>query len=174
MSKYCTKKYKIRRKTAQNKTVNAYQLCRINARKNGEKITQQQAADALHISKRQLSAYETGGAPVPDEMVVAMAEYYETPVLVWWHMKHHTVFGKYLPDVPELKTPQDIIFTDIVTKNKHLKTSEKLLDILEDLRVTKDEKEDYDKCIDEILLTSALLYSMGMGAKQVKIEDEAA
>ena len=78
------------RKTCENR----YKLCRENA-----DFTQEHAAGLLHISIRTLSDYENGHAKVPDDIVDAMAEHYKSPVLAWWHLKHYSVLGKYLPDV---------------------------------------------------------------------------
>ena len=166
-----TKKYKMYGETAQkNERITAYKLSRINARKNGEKITQEQAAENLNVSREWLSKYETGDAPVPDDMVVAMAEYYEMPILLWWHLQHHTVFGKYLPDVPDLKNLKDIIFENVMLLDRHEKMFKKLKEIAEDLSVAPEKADDWKKCIHDMKVMSASFFAMSMCAEQAKTE----
>jgi transcriptional regulator with XRE-family HTH domain len=170
-SNQCINKCQKCGKTAKKESTTAYQLCRELSRKNGDKVTQAKAAEKLNISVRQLSAYETGEAPTPDDMVVAMAEYYETPILIWYHMKHHTVFGAYLPEVPELKTIGDIVFEGIREQGKYQKTFEKLLEIADDFKITQNEIESRDWCVSELKNTSASLLVMSMCAAQLRIEE---
>ncbi len=50
------------------KCENMYKICRENATADGKKLTQAEAAERLYIGVHQLSNYERGEAPVPDDM----------------------------------------------------------------------------------------------------------
>jgi transcriptional regulator with XRE-family HTH domain len=91
---------------------NGYKLCREDAG-----LPQEQAAEALHVSTRTLSDYENGRTKAPDDIVSAMAERYNTPLLVWWHLKHHSVLGKYLPDIQVPQTHGDMAFQAVLVKD---------------------------------------------------------
>ncbi|MCL2215440.1 MAG: helix-turn-helix transcriptional regulator [Defluviitaleaceae bacterium] len=82
---------------------NRYKLCRETAG-----ITQEQAAELLNVSVRQLSDYENGKAKVSDDTVERMAHHYKSHLLAWWHLKHHSVLGKYLPEVMLTSTVGDM------------------------------------------------------------------
>jgi DNA-binding XRE family transcriptional regulator len=83
--------------------INRYKLCRETAH-----FTQEHAAELLHISPRTLSDYENGHTKVPDDIVDAMATHYKCPLLAWWHLKTHSILGKYLPDVVMPSTVGDM------------------------------------------------------------------
>ena len=149
-----------------------YQLGRMTSKKNGQKVTQETAAAVLNVSARQLCAYETGEVKVPDDMVVAMAKYYEMPALVWHHMKYHTVFGEFLPNVPDLKTIGDIVFEGIRTRGKYEKAFDKFLEIAEDGKIALGNKTTLEWCAEEFKNASASLWVMAIGAAQLEIEEE--
>ena len=83
---------------------NRYKMCRNNAG-----LTQEQAAELLHVAPRTLSDYENGKTP-PDDIVAAMAEIYKSPLLAWWHLKHHSILGKFLPEITPPQTHGDMAF----------------------------------------------------------------
>lgn len=74
---------------------NIYQIARNNAG-----MTQEQAAEMLHVSVRSLADYE-GGRTIPgDDIVCGMIETYKTEWLGYEHLKQSTEVGKYfLPDI---------------------------------------------------------------------------
>lgn len=70
-----------------------------NARKSAN-LTQQQAAELLHISPRTLCDYESGKTVPADDIVCNMIEVYGTEWLGYQHLKQSTLVGqKYLPDI---------------------------------------------------------------------------
>ena len=96
----------------QNNRYFYYGACRDHAG-----FTQEAAAERLHIAVRTLSKYENEGG-VPDDMVDAMCELYNTPLLAWWHMKNFSRLGKYLPDVCTVTTPGDMIFQLLLAQDE--------------------------------------------------------
>lgn len=87
-----------------NRPRNMYGICRHVAG-----FTQEEAADRLHISVRSLAAYESGQTIPSDELVCAMAEIYESPELVWLHLKHNTKYGVHLPDIQLYELPTAVL-----------------------------------------------------------------
>ena len=92
---------------------NRYKLCRINAG-----FTQAYAAELLHISERSLSDYENSKTKVPDDVVDAMAEHYNAPILAWWHIKETSVLGKWLPDIVMPQTFGDMAFQLVLAEDE--------------------------------------------------------
>ena len=64
-----------------NECENLYKICRISAG-----LTQEQAAELLAVSQRTLSEYENGRARVPDDIVAAMVEVYNSPLIAYYHL----------------------------------------------------------------------------------------
>lgn len=63
-------------------------------------LTQEQAAELLHISVRSLAEYEAGRTIPPDDVVCRMIEVYGAEWLGYEHLKHSTEVGRrYLPDL---------------------------------------------------------------------------
>jgi len=85
-------------------------------------ITQEQAAELLGVAPRTLSDYENGHAKVPDDIVTAMAKVYKCPLLVWWHLKNHSIFGEFLPDISVPQTNGDMAFQLILAQDDLMPT----------------------------------------------------
>jgi len=109
---------------------NRYKLCRENAG-----FTQEHAAELLHISVRTLSDYENGHAKVPDDVVDAMAGHYHSPLLAWWHLKNHSVLGKYLPEVSMPETIGDMAFQAILAQDDLAPTIEAVKNLAKQILV---------------------------------------
>jgi len=75
--------------------INIYKIARQSAG-----MTQEQAAEMLHVSVRSLADYE-GNRTIPgDDIVCGMIETYETEWLGYEHLKCNTKVGQmYLPDI---------------------------------------------------------------------------
>lgn len=79
----------------QNRCKNIYKIARKAAG-----MTQEQAAELLHISVRSLAEYEAGRTIPPDDVVCSMIDIYEAVWLGYEHLKRSTEVGKkYLPDL---------------------------------------------------------------------------
>jgi transcriptional regulator with XRE-family HTH domain len=146
-----------------NNRENKYKICRENSG-----LTQEQAAEALHISTRQLSDYENGKARVPDETVDAMARGYKTPILAWWHLKNNPYLGKYLPDIMEPKTNGDMAFQVVLADGELHKAEKEIREIMLDGVISEDEREKYDGCINTIKTVNGKLTSVIVYSEQIK------
>ncbi|MCI8442538.1 MAG: helix-turn-helix transcriptional regulator [Provencibacterium sp.] len=111
-----------------------YKTCRVLAG-----LTQEAAAELLHVSERSLSAYENG-AEVPEDIVDRMSQAYNSPLLACWHMKHHNVLGKYLPDVFDPATNGDMAFQLIIARDDLDPATEIIKEIMRDLVVDEQER----------------------------------
>lgn len=80
----------------QRRQQNIYQSARVAAG-----LTQEQAAETLHIGETTLRGYESGRVTPPDETVVLMAEAYRTP---WLRLAHGAARDK-LGLLPEDAAP---------------------------------------------------------------------
>lgn len=67
----------------QNECMNIYKIARINAK---DKLTQQTAAERLHISSRSIADYETSVTVPPDDIVCSMIELYQNKWLGYQHL----------------------------------------------------------------------------------------
>ena len=104
---------------------NCYKISRNNA-----KLTQEQAAELLGISARTLSDYENDHTKVPDDIVAAMADVYKCPLIVWWHLRHNSVLGKYLPDIQMPQTNGDMALQLWLARKDLIPTVEAVMEIL--------------------------------------------
>ena len=57
-------------------------------------ISQESAADILHVSVESIGAYERGETRIPCEIVVRMADVYNDPMLAYRHMTEACPVGK--------------------------------------------------------------------------------
>lgn len=84
---------------------NIYQIAR-----NTAKLTQEQAAELLHVSARSLAEYEAGRTIPGCDTVCMMIDIYETPWLGYQHLKHSTEVGrKFLPDIEFTGLSQSVL-----------------------------------------------------------------
>jgi transcriptional regulator with XRE-family HTH domain len=146
------------------KRENAYKACRESAG-----LTQDAAAGLLAVAVRTLSDYENGHARVPDGMVVAMAEGYKSPLLVHWHLKHCTPFGRFLPDIQEPATNGDMAFQAIVARDDYAPAVESMQRIVADGVIDGGEAEEFRRCVGEMRrangrIASVVAYAEGLGA----------
>ena len=137
---------------------NRYKLCRETA-----KYTQEHAAELLHISPRTLSDYENGHTKVPDDIVSAMADHYNSPLLAWWHLKNHSVLGKYLPEIQMPQTNGDMAFQLWMAQNDLVPTVKEVMEILSG-EICSEKSKDLAVAMGKIkqaksMLLSAIIYS---------------
>lgn len=132
-----------------------YKTCRESAG-----IKQEDAANMLNVSCRTLSDYENGKARVPDDIVDSMAELYRSPLLAWWHLKHNSILGKYLPDVFEPKTEVDMVFQGILAKDKLSPVVDGLKEIMADGVIDELEEDDLDMHINDMKIVNSKLTSI--------------
>ena len=134
---------------------NIYKTCRNNAG-----LTQERAAEALHVATRTLSAYENGESPVNDKMVDAMVVLYGCPSLAVQHLKLHSPLGKHLPDVVMPQTHGDMAFQVILAHDYLKPVVCEIKRIMSDGMVSDCEKSDFDEAIEMIKKVNAKLLSV--------------
>lgn len=117
-----------------NECENLYKICRTSAG-----LTQEQAAELLAVSQRTLSEYENGRARVPDDIVAAMVEVYNSPLIAYYHLKHFSPLGRYLPDIQEPKTNGDMAFQTIIARDELDPAVECIKKIVADGIIDRDE-----------------------------------
>lgn len=105
-------------------------------------LTQETAAEMLHIAVRTLSKYENEGS-VPDCTVDAMCRLYNTPLLAWWHLKNFSELGKYLPNISVVTTTGDLIFQLLLAKDELCDAFDTLKGIYSDERIDTAEQASY-------------------------------
>lgn len=113
-----------------NKQESFYKTCRKLAG-----LTQEQASEPLGVEVRRLSDYENG-AKVPDDIVDKMAEVYNAPLLAIWHLKENSPLGRYLPNVIETQTNNDLGFQTVLANKDTDKAEDYIVSILEDGQLT--------------------------------------
>ncbi len=77
--------------------------CRINAN-----ITIESASVALNISKRNLSYYEDGTYPVPDDVAFMMSEVYQAPIIKYLWLRNCRC-GALLPEIDDKDFAENIL-----------------------------------------------------------------
>jgi transcriptional regulator with XRE-family HTH domain len=134
---------------------NIYKICRINAG-----LTQEQAAELLHVAPRTLSGYETGEAPVHDKTVAAMVEAYKSPLLAWRHLKENSELGRFLPDVIMPQTNGDMAFQLILAQDDLTPAVNEIKRIMADGRIDEEEQSDFERSIELVKQVNAKLFSV--------------
>jgi len=82
-----------------------YRAARISA-----DITQEVAAELLHISSRSLSDYESGRTIPPDDIVCAMVETYSAQWLAYEHLRTSSEVGRmFLPEIEFSDLPKAVL-----------------------------------------------------------------
>ena len=152
MSKDCENIYKISRTTAG--------------------LTQEQAAELLSVATRTLTDYENGHTRVPDDIVVAMTETYNRPLLAYFHLKLYSPLGKYLPDIQEPQTNGDMAFQAIIARDELDPAVEDLKKIVADGIIETDEKDGFNTAIDVMRRVNGKLFSVVAYADRMEKKGE--
>jgi transcriptional regulator with XRE-family HTH domain len=132
-----------------------YKICR-----NNRRLTQEDASEKLGVAPRTLSDYENGHARVPDDIVDAMCDLYNAPILAWWHLKNTSKLGRRLPDVVMPLTSGDMTAQLCMAENRLTKVVEEIQELLWDGVLGNDEKPSYDKAIEVVKQINAKLLSV--------------
>jgi transcriptional regulator with XRE-family HTH domain len=140
---------------------NRYKLSRNNA-----KFTQEQAAEMLGVAPRTLSDYENERARVPDDVVAAMADVYNCPLLAWWHLKNHSVLGKFLPDVQMPVTNGDAAFQLWQAQNSLVPAVKDIMEIMSG-ELCEDKSNDLKKNMERIEQVRAALASVTLYVQKI-------
>lgn len=178
MNKECAKIYKMRLKSTllkikektERKTVNIYALYR---KKAG--LTQEKAANKLHISRRQFQKYEMCKPRPPDDIVEKMTVLYGDKMLLWHYAKSHDIFGRFLPDIPEPETNGDLLFQIYAAGDKLSaagKAVKRLMD--EGGGAISGNADELLKCAEKLGEIAASAFMMSLYAEQIGTQKKAA
>lgn len=119
------------------------------ARKNAG-MTQEEAAELLHISTRSLAAYESGRTVPPDDIVCGMIEIYKAKWLGYQHLKQSSYVGqKYLPELNISDLPKSVLRLQKETRDLDV-VNDDMIDIACDGIVDDTEKERWQHVTKEI------------------------
>ena len=127
--------------------IEVYHICREQAG-----LTQEQAAEGLNCSVRQLARYESGETPVPDDLAYAMVRRYDSQYLAVEHLRLVShVAAEVLPPVTVLDLPRAAIrIINLVRKFAERHREQALLDIAEDGVISPEERPLFDEIMAEL------------------------
>ena len=115
-----------------------YRTCREQAG-----LTQEQAAEGLNCSVRQLARYEAGEAPVPDDIAYQMVVLYDSQLLEVQHLRLVSqVAADLLPPIVEV----NLSMASLVLINRATELADnyrRMMQIAEDDRIDDQERPDY-------------------------------
>lgn len=115
-----------------------YRTCREQAG-----LTQEQAAEGLNCSVRQLARYEAGEAPVPDDIAYQMVVLYDSQLLEVQHLRLVSqVAADLLPPVAEV----NLSMASLALINRATELADnyrRMMQIAEDDRIDEEERPDY-------------------------------
>ncbi len=107
-------------------------------------LTREKASEQIgYISAAKLEKIENGKVSVLPEDVIAMAECYKAPELCNYYCSQECPIGQqYVPEV-EVKELSQIAIETLNSLNRMNKAKDRLLEIVEDGKVTPDEYKDF-------------------------------
>mgnify|MGYP001107162718 CR=1 FL=1 len=131
----------------QNDCTNIYQSARKIAG-----LTQERAAELLHLSVRSLADYEAGQRLPGNDVVTDMVTVYNSKLLAVQHLRNSSRFARdLLPDVKEMALPEAVLtLVDAVYSFADDRLDRELIDIARDGVISEDEWERFDHVIDKI------------------------
>ena len=127
--------------------IEVYRICREQAG-----YTQESAAERLPCSVRQLARYESGEAPVPDDIAYQMVVLYDSQLLAVQHLRLVShVAADVLPPVVVLDLPRAAIrIINQVRRFAKRHREQELLDIAEDGVISPEERPLFDEIMAEL------------------------
>ena len=127
-------------------------------------LTQEQAAEGLNCSVRQLARYEAGEAPVPDDIAYQMVVLYDSQLLAVQHLRLVSqVAAEILPPVTVLDLPRAAIrIINLVRKFAERHRERELLDIAEDGVISPEERPLFDQIMTELQELVRAIMELGL------------
>ena len=134
----------------ENKSI--YQLTREEL-----KLTREKASELIgYMSPERIEKIENAKVNVQPDDVMALAECYKAPKLCNYYCANECPIGqKYIPEI-EIKDIAQITIETLNSLNKINKEKDRLLEIIEDGKITEDEVHDFvciKKTLDKIALS---------------------
>lgn len=146
--------------TKKNKT--EYHLCRENLGWSREF-----ASEKLGMSPERLERIENEKLAIYPEEVVAMAKVYKNPNLCNFYCSHQCPIGqKYVPEV-KINNLSQIILEMMVSLNKVNDNKNRLMEIIVDGKVSKDEIEDFVHIQEQLENISVTVSALQLWAEQM-------
>ena len=143
-----------RKSTRENKSV--YQLAR-----EEQGLTLEKAGDLMDgISSERIQKLESGNAQVQPEDVILMARCYKAPELCNYFCTHECAIGRVTMEEVSVKPFSQIAVETLNGLNRMNRQKERLLEIVEDGRVRKDEYEDFRVICDTLDKIAASVNSL--------------
>ena len=139
--------------------IEIYRTCREQAG-----LTQEQAAEGLNCSVRQMARYEAGEVPVPDDIAYQMVVLYDSQLLAVQHLRLVShVAAKILPPVTVLDLPRAAIrIINLVRKFAERHRERELLDIAEDGVISPEERPLFDQIMAELQELVRAIMELGL------------
>ena len=139
--------------------IEIYRTCREQAG-----LTQEQAAEGLNCSVRQMARYEAGEVPVPDDIACQMVVLYDSQLLAVQHLRLVShVAAEILPPVTVLDLPRAAIrIINLVRKFAERHRERELLDIAEDGVISPEERPLFDQIMAELQELVRAIMELGL------------
>nr|WP_317284822.1 helix-turn-helix domain-containing protein [uncultured Dysosmobacter sp.] len=139
--------------------IEIYRTCREQAG-----LTQEQAAEGLNCSVRQMARYEAGEVPVPGDIAYQMVVLYDSQLLAVQHLRLVShVAAKILPPVTVLDLPRAAIrIINLVRKFAERHRERELLDIAEDGVISPEERPLFDQIMAELQELVRAIMELGL------------
>lgn len=139
--------------------IESYRTCREQAG-----LTQEQAAEGLNCSVRQMARYEAGEVPVPDDIAYQMVVLYDSQLLAVQHLRLVShVAAEILPPVTVLDLPRAAIrIINLVRKFAERHRERELLDIAEDGVISPEEQPLFDQIMAELQELVRAIMELGL------------
>ena len=121
------------------------------------KLTREKASELIgYMSPERIEKIENAKVNVQPDDVMALAQCYKTPKLCNYYCAHECPIGKkYVPEV-EIKDLAQITIETLNSLNKINREKDRMLEIIEDGKITEDEVADFvciKKTLDKISLS---------------------
>ena len=141
-----------------------YQTARLSTN-----LTQEKAAEMLHVSMKSIGAYERGETIPPDYVVVSMATLYDAEWLGLVHLKTNNDVGKkFLPDFQIRDLSGSILDLQVGIEDTTSKQYS-MASIARDNKIDSNEKAEWEKSKSTIkrLMGACLSVILATGAEQL-------
>ena len=138
--------------TMQTDSRNIYKKARMAAG-----ITQERAAELLDISTRSLADYEAGVRMPSNGLVDSMVTVYNTQILAVQHLRNSAQAARDLiPEVDAMRLPEAVLtLVDAIYDFADDRLDRELIDIARDGVISPDERERFDRVVQEIKAITA-------------------
>lgn len=137
-------------------------------------LTQEQAAEALHVSLETVKAWEQGQRTPTNAAVMYMCEAYKTPWLALDHLRQTADMLQVLPSdikLQGLPTAAITLYNRVMAFANKYQRTEQLLAIAEDGTIDEDEREMFARIVEDLdgIISAALQIKYAEGIKNDRL-----